>query len=184
MKTKLLEIILAVAIGIISSNCSNPMGYEDKLNTKWITPEGRREVKVLMQQEASKLQTLNEVRKLQEKFRYRDEKKQWNSTIETLFYHNFYGDCEEAALLGIWSLDKISIPAREVLLYDSGIDLYHSICMSNDNHIFITNNYVVEIDGGPDEWKKAVFSFPFFKENYDIIIDGRNKYYREEIFKS
>ena len=72
-------------------------------------------------------------------------------------------------MLGIWSLNIIGISAREVLLQGDDKDLYHSIAMSNDYSIFITNSYVIEIRGG--NWKEIVLKFGLFQGKYNIVID-------------
>ncbi len=154
---------------IILSGCSNPYSYEDRLNTRWMTPGRLETVYTSMEYEASLLHDIGDVRRLQSKFRDRNEKRQWTSTIETIFYYDFTGDCEDAVVLGIWSLNIIGISAREVLLQGDDKDLYHSIAMSDDNSIFITNSYVIKISS--DNWKEIVLKFGLFKGKYNTVID-------------
>jgi len=131
---------------------SETQAYENKMNEDWKyeNPENVRIATEKMQAAASKLHTLKDVKDLVKKFKYRPEKRNWQSNILTLFYYDLWGDCEDASILGIWSLDKIKIPAREMYLqdyeYNDSKPEYHSVALSYDNKIMISENMLFELD--------------------------------------
>ncbi len=182
MKETLLTLLLAAFL-----SCSNPFSSEKEedlnyvKNNEWRTSENIAIVKKRMSKAKEELHTLEDVRELQRQFEYKDYDKEWITTIETLFYYDLYDQCDGAAVLGKWSLEQIGIPARIAeLVYkpkDPNKRIFHSICMSDDNHIFITNKYVCEIFG--DNWIEAVFTFPLFDREYEALHDEERTYYRE-----
>lgn len=87
------------------------------------------------------------MRELQSNFKTCYEERNWQSDILTLFYYDLWGDCEDASVLGIWALGNIGIPAKEMYLYDKESNSYHSICVSYDNKIMISNNLLWELNG-------------------------------------
>jgi hypothetical protein len=175
----------SAVLGCNFLGCSNPMSYEDHQNTNWKKDSAEVErVHQLIEKVSLDLKTLDDVWELQRQFVYIPEKREWDSTIETIFHYGLGGECEEAALLGRWSLEQIGIQSRFLRLYaEEHKSITHVTTMSMDNHVFITNQYVCTIEG--PNWQEAVFTFGLLDTKYDMIRDegSGEKYLRKDYCK-
>lgn len=142
---------------MIIGACGNPVGNIDNdMNTEFWSnhPEVHKTALEKMEEAKANLHTLNDVREFQKRFHYETESVDWQPTIEVLFARDLTDDCDGAAVLGQWSLAQIGIKSRIVNLYGQGI---HTVCISEDNTIMITNDQVVTV---PQEvWERAVLTW-------------------------
>ncbi len=149
---------------LIHSSCRNPFGYDEDMNDAFWSnnPEMRKPAREKMESAKENLHTIEDVRQLQKQFRYVAEPTDWIPTIEVLFARDLTDDCDGAAVLGQWSLAQIGMESRIAKLYGNGT---HTVCISNDNTIMITNSEVVAIP--PHAWKEAVLTW--FRPPYSTL---------------
>ena len=125
-----------------------------------------------MEEERGKLYDIKDVRNLQAKFYSLDQTPPYKQDILTLFHHNLRGDCDDATVLGIWALENINIPSREIILVESKTRESHSMAVSNDNRYMISNN-MINVLG--ERWQRDIFRRAFYAK-YDYIVDGGKIY--------
>ena len=102
----------------------------------------------LAEAEAQRLKGLKDVRILMSNFEWTsDGIIDWQPWVETIFSRRFKDDCDGAAVLGKWALEQIGIKSRIVRLWAKGKTQGHSVCVSNDNQIMISNGDVIELNG-------------------------------------
>jgi len=89
----------------------------------------------------------------------------WKPWVHTIFANDMKDDCDGAAVLGKWLLGKIGFEARIVKLWKTGSNEGHSICVTADNTIMVSNNDVMNIN--PNHWNKDVRVF--HRNLYDIV---------------
>lgn len=98
--------------------------------------------------EEKRLKGLKDVRILMSSFEWTsDGIIDWQPWVETIFNRRFRDDCDGAAVLGKWALEQIGIKSRIVRLWAKGKVQGHSVCVSEDNRIMISNSDVIELDG-------------------------------------
>ena len=85
-----------------------------------------------------------------------------------MFGKKYKDDCDGAAILGIWALKKYTCAARIIELFNIQTNKGHMICVSKDNRLMISNNFVVKM--GDNEWKQYINQH--FNYQYNVLIDG------------
>lgn len=78
-------------------------------------------------------------------------------SIEKVFASGLKGDCAYAAVLGKWSLSQIGIESTIYILYSDKHEWAHSITVSNDHSILVSNRQVIRIDD-VERWQDYIFS--------------------------
>lgn len=102
----------------------------------------------VMEAEAQRLETIYDVKRLMLTFVWTsDGFLDWQPWIETMFSRRFNDDCDGAAVLGKWALEKIGVESRIVRLWKTGSRFGHSVCISNDNKYMVSNDEVHMLDG-------------------------------------
>lgn len=90
-----------------------------------------------------KLNDLDDVIAMQSKFEYVSDPKwfDWQPWPVVMFLKNFRDDCDGAAVLGKWSLDKINKPSTYYKL-TSKEGTRHLVTLSDDGKVLISNGKV------------------------------------------
>lgn len=110
--------------------------------------------------------TLTDIADFMKTFKWTADKYiDWKPWVHTIFANNMKDDCDGAAVLGKWLLGKMGIDARIVKLWKTGKSEGHTICVSKDDKIMISNNDVIDLN--PLVWKDKVISY--HKNAYDIV---------------
>jgi len=147
--------LIMVLIGMTTCT-TNPVSEKDAVIEFWFwNPDLREYAEQRMEQEKSKLHTIQDIKNLQGQFKNIWELGDFEPTIKIVFARDLIGNCKSAAVLGQWSLKQIDIESRFVNLYGNGVKP-HRICMSIDNTIMITGNEVWKIS--PELWQNEVLS--------------------------
>ncbi len=135
------RLFLCLIMALICTMCTtNPVSEKDTIKEFWFWyPELREYAEQRMEQEKSKLHTVQDVKRLQNSFRTIQEIEDFEPTIEIVFARELVGNCKSAAALGKWSLEQIGIESSFYNLSGNGVPS-HRVCVSEDKHIMITNN--------------------------------------------
>ena len=109
----------------------------------WITHDKMKLIKAT-------LKTKADVRLLMRQFIWTEDRFiDWQPWIITLFHKQFKDDCDGAAVLAKWALHQVGVESRIIRLWKKGSTEGHSVCVSNDNKIIISNDDYSDIDKTP-----------------------------------
>lgn len=88
----------------------------------------------------------------------------WTQWISTLIYNDLEGDCDDAAALAKWWFKQHEVEAEILNLYSTKEG--HTICVTKDRKIMVTNERVVQLF--PETWEDDIMRY--FKNKYEAII--------------
>ena len=88
----------------------------------------------------------------------------WYPWVSTLFANEMKDDCDGAAALAKWWFKEHGAEAEILNLYSSKYG--HTICVTKDRRIMVTNERVVDLN--PATWKQDVMKY--FNNEYEVII--------------
>lgn len=124
-------------------------------------------VKTYKKMKKIKFKTIQDVEKLMSDFYWKaDSIFDWSPWVITLIHKNLHDDCDGAANLGKWALQKIGIKSKIYHLWgkhkNTGKWVGHAICVSEkvSNTRIMVSNECVEILSGND-WKNKVLKWHF-----------------------
>lgn len=87
----------------------------------------------------------------------------WTQWISTLIYNDLDGDCDDAANLAKWWFKNHGVEAEILNLYSSKYG--HTICVTKDRRIMVTNERVVDLN--PESWEQDVMKY--FGNEYEVM---------------
>lgn len=120
----------------------------------------------VVEETGKKIKTVEDVTRFMGSFRWRnDGLLDWQPWVETAFARDFVDDCDGAAVLGKWALGNAGIDSKIVRLWKTGNRYGHTVCISNDHRIVISNNDVSEIS--PEDYPDAVYAY--FNNDFNIM---------------
>jgi len=119
-----------------------------------------------------RLGSMVEVGRLMSRFVWTKDIGDWTGWAITLIAKDMKDDCDTATTLGVWALKQINIPAKRVGLYNFKTRAGHSICVTKENNLMISNNDVVNIS--KHQWKHEISNH--FNQKYNILLDGWKTY--------
>ena len=88
----------------------------------------------------------------------------WYPWVSTLFANEMKDDCDGAAALAKWWFKEHGAEAEILNLYSSKYG--HTICVTKDRRIMVTNERVVDLN--PATWKQDVMKY--FNNEYEVIL--------------
>jgi hypothetical protein len=144
--------ILLVLLALSLSGCIlSPDGYGG------LTIAETENARARLATTAARLDDVGDVRQLVRGFTYLVEPVDWWPSILFIFARmdatgHYYGDCQTAAVMGHWALERIGHRAGIWYLQADGMQ-NHTIAVSDDGLLVVDGSEVYEIQG---DWRNAM----------------------------
>lgn len=127
-----------------------------------------RELRVTLREknELKNIKSLTEFNEIINAFTWtKDTPFNWTPWVTTFIHRKYHDDCDGVAVFSQWLLKQLKIKSQVYHLVSSNCINGHSVTITNDKSLMISNNYIVSI---PDnyEWSEYVLKWHGYKYKY------------------